>query len=231
MKLKTPKTCSCGRVHHDVPSVPLFEAEELTGYYWDCECKSTLFAPLAIIVDGHQIAAKLTLLPWGVTPLFLCLLLPGCGGALPGSVDASSGGGTSGSTQGATSPSGSTQAVSGGHALDAVSACPSGMTMMPAAVGHGAFCVDATRSGPGTVSQATMACAAQGKTMCTAAETGVACTAGIVPQGAWTWTGTPTPLSATSPGQILLLGASGCSDFGPIDTAGTRSFPYFCCSR
>lgn len=224
MKLKTPKTCSCGQVHHEVPSVPLFEAEELTGYYWDCECKSTMFAPVAQV----QADSAPGLLP---VAILACLLSSACGGALPGSADASSGGSTSGSTQGTTSPSGSIQAVSGGHALDAVSACPSGMTMMPAAVGHGAFCVDATRSGPGTVSQATMACAAQGKTMCTAAETGVACTAGIVPQGAWTWTGTPTPLSATSPGQILLLGASGCSDFGPIDTAGTRSFPYFCCSR
>jgi hypothetical protein len=44
VKLLKPKVCSCGRIHLEVPAgVRLFEDGDLSGYFWNCACHSTLF--------------------------------------------------------------------------------------------------------------------------------------------------------------------------------------------
>lgn len=44
IKLKNPHTCSCGKVHAEIPDVPLFvdkESPDFTVYCWPCSfCKS-----------------------------------------------------------------------------------------------------------------------------------------------------------------------------------------------
>lgn len=47
-KLRESKLCSCGRVHTVVPLEARLQlnAGELTGYYWECTCGSTLFVAL-----------------------------------------------------------------------------------------------------------------------------------------------------------------------------------------
>lgn len=43
IKLKKPHTCSCGKVHTEIPDVPLFTDEDehsLDGYWWRCSCNS-----------------------------------------------------------------------------------------------------------------------------------------------------------------------------------------------
>lgn len=61
MNLIIPKICSCGRVFTAVPT-PFKEGlesrDEYVGYYWDCECKSTLFAPLATVECAHDLCEK-----------------------------------------------------------------------------------------------------------------------------------------------------------------------------
>lgn len=39
--LKTPKICSCGATHH----IAVNPRSDVTGVYWECGCKSTLFVP------------------------------------------------------------------------------------------------------------------------------------------------------------------------------------------
>jgi len=48
IQLTKPKQCGCGKVHQTIPQDHRLETDEgsYVGYYWDCECKSTLFVPL-----------------------------------------------------------------------------------------------------------------------------------------------------------------------------------------
>ncbi len=46
MNLKIKKTCSCGRKFDSIPAnAKYFDGEGFEGYYFNCECKSTLFFP------------------------------------------------------------------------------------------------------------------------------------------------------------------------------------------
>jgi hypothetical protein len=42
-----PRRCSCGKLHEFVPRTArvLKEDSELDGFYWECDCKTTLFEP------------------------------------------------------------------------------------------------------------------------------------------------------------------------------------------
>lgn len=42
------RVCSCGKLHTHVPfgARLQMDGDSLDGYYWECECKSTLFLPL-----------------------------------------------------------------------------------------------------------------------------------------------------------------------------------------
>jgi len=45
--LYRPKKCSCGKHFARVPEDAILqEDEEMSGWYWNCECKSTLFMPI-----------------------------------------------------------------------------------------------------------------------------------------------------------------------------------------
>lgn len=39
------KTCSCGRIHSVVPAIAKYQHDgsDLSGWYWNCDCNSTLF--------------------------------------------------------------------------------------------------------------------------------------------------------------------------------------------
>lgn len=44
------RTCSCGRVHDIIPATARYqksalEGDPLAGWYWECECGTTLFIP------------------------------------------------------------------------------------------------------------------------------------------------------------------------------------------
>jgi hypothetical protein len=47
MRLIKEKKCSCGRIHTyvDEDYKYLTGDNPLAGFYWNCECKSTLFSP------------------------------------------------------------------------------------------------------------------------------------------------------------------------------------------
>lgn len=51
------KICSCGKAHEvDALSVDVTGEELFAGYYFNCECKSTLFVPL-VILEKHGYVA------------------------------------------------------------------------------------------------------------------------------------------------------------------------------
>lgn len=41
------KVCKCGKVHDPIPLLvrEQLDDDHVIGYYWECECKSTLFLP------------------------------------------------------------------------------------------------------------------------------------------------------------------------------------------
>ena len=46
MELKFKKTCLCGREYKTVPpKARYFGGKDFPGYYFECECKSTLYWP------------------------------------------------------------------------------------------------------------------------------------------------------------------------------------------
>jgi hypothetical protein len=42
------KTCTCGKHYETIPPEAKYlnDGSEFSGYYWNCECKTTLFVPL-----------------------------------------------------------------------------------------------------------------------------------------------------------------------------------------
>lgn len=45
-RMSTTKTCSCGKGHELIPADARHSDDPyLGGYYWECSCRSTLFAP------------------------------------------------------------------------------------------------------------------------------------------------------------------------------------------
>lgn len=56
IRLETPKVCSCGRVHKLIPANAKRKDDcvHFNGWYWQCECGSTLFWPkrkLGLVVN------------------------------------------------------------------------------------------------------------------------------------------------------------------------------------
>ncbi len=57
--LDPPKVCGCGRVWRVIPKEARFimtPDDELSGYYWECICKSTLFVPE--LFSAQELTAK-----------------------------------------------------------------------------------------------------------------------------------------------------------------------------
>lgn len=63
MTLQLFKKCACGKIFTKLPESAKFYAQEdkqfadLDGYYWDCECKSTLFITLKKLEERKAKAA------------------------------------------------------------------------------------------------------------------------------------------------------------------------------
>ena len=52
-----PKTCSCGRVHQELPEkFEVLHDEDLGGIYFDCECGSTLVVPFRSLEKEKEAA-------------------------------------------------------------------------------------------------------------------------------------------------------------------------------
>jgi hypothetical protein len=60
--VKISKVCSCGKIHLEIPETARkwIEDDVLIGHVWECECKSTLFAP-AFNVKGEKFVFSQTL--------------------------------------------------------------------------------------------------------------------------------------------------------------------------
>lgn len=53
IKLNEFKKCNtCGKIHAEIPPIHIAETrpDYFVGYYWNCECGSTMYAPLGKIV-------------------------------------------------------------------------------------------------------------------------------------------------------------------------------------
>jgi hypothetical protein len=49
VRLKEPKQCKCGALYYRIPTGARLSVDvELGGFYWECECRSTLFAPRSL---------------------------------------------------------------------------------------------------------------------------------------------------------------------------------------
>lgn len=58
MNTEINKTCSCGKPHPTLPLDAKFfrdeESSPLSGYYWNCECGSTMFLSIRSIYKDAE---------------------------------------------------------------------------------------------------------------------------------------------------------------------------------